>query len=345
MQNMKQIADWTVSENSQLSADFCLLKVHLENELPKIRPGQFVQIRVPNAPNTFLRRPISIHFVDYARHELWLLVQMVGEGTRKLSKMRVGESLNIIYPLGNGFTLPERNCHCGLDPQSPEKDPNVEQHNSVTHHRNAKQGIAGQARNDNGNDAGNGSLLPQTGGQFLLIGGGAGIAPLLYLGKQLCDLGYQPTFLLGGRTQYQLLQLSEFEKYGDVYTTTEDGSHGKKGFVTNHSIIQTYFNDIQSHKHKTQKHFNKTQMYNNPLTHPSPSTLHPTIYVCGPKPMMLAVAKLAKQNDVSCEVSLENRMACGIGACLCCVEKTTFGNACVCTAGPIFNINQLTWQL
>lgn len=283
---MKHIADWTVSENSQLSADFCLLKVCLNDELPEIRPGQFVQILVPNAPHTFLRRPISVHFVDYDRRELWLLVQIVGDGSRQLSKMQVGESLNIVYPLGNGFTLP--------NPSQGEK------------------------------------------GAFLLIGGGAGTAPLLYLGKQLRDLGHQPTFLLGGRTKNQLLQLSEFEKYGEVHTTTEDGSLGEKGFVTNHSIIQMYFNDVQKHKSNMQMHSNgEMQMYLPPLY----------IYVCGPKPMMMAVAKLAKQNDIPCEVSLENRMACGIGACLCCVEKTTYGNACVCTAGPVFNINQLTWQI
>ncbi|GHT44222.1 dihydroorotate dehydrogenase B (NAD(+)), electron transfer subunit [Bacteroidia bacterium] len=283
---MKHIADWTVSENSQLSADFCLLKVRLNDELPEIRPGQFVQILVPNAPHTFLRRPISVHFVDYDRRELWLLVQIVGDGSRQLSKMQVGESLNIVYPLGNGFTLPS--------PSQGER------------------------------------------GAFLLIGGGAGTAPLLYLGKQLRDLGYQPTFLLGGRTKNQLLQLSEFEKYGEVHTTTEDGSFGEKGFVTNHSIIQMYFDDIQKHRFDMQTHSNDgMQMY-------VPSLY---IYVCGPKPMMMAVAKLAKQNDIPCEVSLENRMACGIGACLCCVEKTTYGNACVCTAGPVFNINQLKWQI
>jgi dihydroorotate dehydrogenase electron transfer subunit len=61
--------------------------------------------------------------------------------------------------------------------------------------------------------------------------------------------------------------------------------------------------------------------------------------------MMAAVAKYAKERNINCEVSLENRMACGIGACLCCVEKTVRGNVCVCTEGPVFNINQLTWQI
>lgn len=61
--------------------------------------------------------------------------------------------------------------------------------------------------------------------------------------------------------------------------------------------------------------------------------------------MMVAVAKVAKQKNIPCEVSLENTMACGVGACLCCVEKTTQGHVCVCKEGPIFNIEQLTWQI
>ncbi|MDE6145435.1 MAG: dihydroorotate dehydrogenase electron transfer subunit, partial [Muribaculaceae bacterium] len=68
------------------------------------------------------------------------------------------------------------------------------------------------------------------------------------------------------------------------------------------------------------------------------------VYCCGPAPMMKAVARAAARLGVSCEVSLENVMACGLGACLCCVEKTTRGNVCVCTEGPVFNTNKLLWQ-
>ena len=67
------------------------------------------------------------------------------------------------------------------------------------------------------------------------------------------------------------------------------------------------------------------------------------IYTCGPKLMMVAVAKYAASKEISCEVSLENTMACGIGACLCCVENTVDGHVCVCTEGPIFNTKKLKW--
>ncbi len=151
-------------------------------------------------------------------------------------------------------------------------------------------------------------------GEPLLVGGGVGTAPLLMLGKQFAECGTTPVFLLGARSASGLLQLEEFAKYGRVFTTTEDGSHGERGFVTQHSILKT------------------TEAF-----------CH--IYTCGPTPMMKAVAKFARENGIACEVSLENLMACGIGACLCCVEKTTEGHKCVCTDGPVFNINELTWQL
>ena len=156
------------------------------------------------------------------------------------------------------------------------------------------------------------SLLPEMlPGQFaeLRVDG----SPTTFLGEQLAKKGHKPTFLLGARSDKDLLQLEEFAKYGEVYTTTEDGSHGEKGYVTQHSIL------------------NKVRFEQ--------------IYTCGPKPMMVAVAKYAKSNQIECEVSLENTMACGIGACLCCVENTTEGHLCVCKEGPVFNINKLLWQI
>ena len=93
--------------------------------------------------------------------------------------------------------------------------------------------------------------------------------------------------------------------------TTEDGSEGEKGFVTQHSILQS-------------KKFDN-------------------IAVCGPKPMMMAMASYARKVGTSCEVSLENMMACGLGACLCCVENTVDGNVCVCKEGPVFNVDKLKW--
>lgn len=161
---------------------------------------------------------------------------------------------------------------------------------------------------------GNSFTMPTDSTQkVLLVGGGVGVAPLLYFGKLIKAMGGEPTFLLGARSAKDVLERELFEQVGRVLITTEDGSEGEKGFVTNHSVL-------------AQEHFDR-------------------ISTCGPKPMMMAVARYAFKNDIECEVSLENKMACGVGACLCCVEKTVEGNKCVCKEGPVMNIKKLTWQI
>ena len=256
----KYLLDLTVKSVERIHERYVLIKLTDDKPLPEMLPGQFVEIRVDGSPTTFLRRPISINFVDHEQNELWLLVAAVGEGTKKLAQLQSGDTLNCLLPLGNGFTMPT-----------------------------------------------------SVGEKILLVGGGVGVAPLLYMGAEMQRKGFEPTFLLGARTANDLLMLDNFKRYGRVYVTTEDGSAGEKGFVTNHSLLQ------------------KEQFVR--------------IATCGPTPMMKAVAHYARQADVECEVSLENLMACGLGACLCCVEKTTEGNLCVCKDGPVFNIRKLLWQV
>lgn len=254
----KQIIDLTVRQTVHVHERYVLLKLTHEEPLPEMLPGQFVEVRVDDVPSTFLRRPISIHFVDKEKNELWLLVAAVGDGTRRLARLQPGDTLNCVLPLGNGFTMP----------QSADE-------------------------------------------RLLLVGGGVGVAPLLYMGAEMQQQGCEPTFLLGARSQKDLLMLDEFRKYGRVLVTTEDGSEGERGFVTNHSIL-------------AKEQFTR-------------------IATCGPKPMMVAVARMADKLGIACEASLENMMACGVGACLCCVEKTMEGNLCVCKEGPVFDTKRLLW--
>jgi dihydroorotate dehydrogenase electron transfer subunit len=251
---MKQIIDFTVQENRALSAQTVLLVLHAK-ELPEIRPGQFVNVRVDRSPATLLRRPISVHDAD--KELLYLLVKRVGPGTAALSQLTPGEKLNCILPLGNGFPVPSS-------------------------------------------------------GRHLLLGGGTGVAPLLYLAKEMRRGGAEPVVLIGARTKEEIVRVEEFEKYGRVYCATEDGSCGEKGYPTQHSILKERFDGL---------------------------------FCCGPEAMMRAVARYAKSKGVDYYLSLENTMACGIGACLCCVAETTGGHKCVCTEGPVFHVNELTWQI
>lgn len=252
--------DFTITDKRDLNSRAYLLKLSADQPIPECRPGQFAELEISKATDILLRRPISVNFVDKDNNELWLLIQKAGRGTNALANYIIGDIVNIMLPLGNGFPIPT----------------------SATQ-------------------------------KVLLAGGGVGVAPLLHLGSELKKLHISPVFLLGARTESDLLELEEFQKVGETFVTTEDGSVGEKGFVTQHSIL-------------AQRTFD-------------------SIYVCGPTPMMKAVAKFAKANCVTCFVSLENKMACGLGACLCCVEDTQEGHKCVCTDGPVFNINDLKWQI
>ena len=256
----KYILDLKVRSVEQIHQRYVLIKLTDEKPLPEMLPGQFVEVRVDGSPSTFLRRPISINFVDREQNELWLLVATVVDGTKQMAKLQPGDTLNCVLPLGNTFTMPVSNSQ-----------------------------------------------------RILLVGGGVGVAPLYYLGAEMRRKGIEPTFLLGARTASDLLEIDRFERLGRVFVTTEDGSRGERGFVTQHSLLQHEQFDF--------------------------------ISTCGPKPMMVAVARYARQADTPCEVSLENLMACGLGACLCCVEKTVDGNLCVCKEGPVFNVNRLLWQI
>jgi dihydroorotate dehydrogenase electron transfer subunit len=258
---MKKILDLTLRSTERISDRHVLMKLTHDKPLPEMLPGQFVEVRIDQTPSVFLRRPISICFVDRTANELWLLVATIGDGTRWLGSLQPGDTVNCVLPLGNGFEKPS------------------------------------------GKTAGS---------KLLLIGGGVGVAPLLYLGAMLKDQDREVTFLLGGRSAKDVLLLDEFKKYGRVCVTTEDGTLGEKGFVTNHNVLSDDFDKI---------------------------------YTCGPTPMMKAVARYANEKGIDCEASLENMMACGLGACLCCVEKTTEGNLCVCKEGPVFNIKRLLWQI
>ena len=254
----KYLLDLTVKTVERIHERYVLIKLTDSKPLPEMLPGQFIEVRVDGSSTTFLRRPISINFIDRKQNELWLLVATVGDGTHKLAELKEGDQLNCLLPLGNGFT--------------PVHE----------------------------------------GEKVLLVGGGVGVAPLLYMGAQMQQMGMEPTFLLGARTAKDLLLLDMFNRFGRVLVTTEDGSQGEKGFVTNHSIL-------------SDERFDR-------------------ISTCGPTPMMKAVARYARSKGIDCEASLENLMACGLGACLCCVEKTTEGNLCVCKDGPVFNIKRLLWE-
>ncbi len=159
---------------------------------------------------------------------------------------------------------------------------------------------------------GNGFGMAEKGQRVLVVGGGVGAAPLVMLTRRLLECGVDVTVAIGARSAADLKGVLELYPDAAVKVcSTDDGTEGHPGLITANPV----FNDK-----------------------------YDKIYVCGPTLMMKGVAHIAYEKKIDCEVSLENHMACGLGACLCCVEKTNDGNVCVCTEGPVFNIKRLSWQ-
>lgn len=256
--NVKKVLhDLVILKNEHLNKRHFIMELQAPEPMPGFLPGQFVQVLVKDSPSTFLRRPFSIHEVDPERNTFRLLIQIKGEGTRHLSHVREGEKLNVLYPLGNSFTLP-------------------------------------------------------AGKNVLLIGGGCGVAPLLFLARWLKEQDVKVTILTGWKRKEDIFEKDAYLQCGVVLMTTEDGSEGETGMVTNHSILKTKLN-------------------------------FDWIYCCGPDPMMKAIAKISNEYNINCEVSLENTMACGFGVCLCCITPTNHGNQRVCVEGPVFSTKDLGW--
>ena len=254
---MKEIHDFKLLASHRHGEHYFTLVLRHSplSPMPPVAPGQFVEVKVDGEPDVMLRRPISVHDVDPEAGTLSLLVQVVGKGTRRLSLLTEGDNVNVVYPLGHGFTVD----------------------------------------------------LPAA-SRALLVGGGAGIAPLFYLAKVLKSKGVECTILLGGRTADLIPVRDEFSPFGSLCMATDDGSLGHKGLV---------------------------------ISHPAFNEQYDMIYTCGPTPMMKAVAHSAAERGIRCEVSLENMMACGVGACLCCVTDTDDGHRCVCKDGPVFDISSM----
>lgn len=178
---------------------------------------------------------------------------------------------------------------------------------------------------------GTGFSLPSRKGTQFLIAGGIGVAGLFALGQRMKALGLQCTVFIGGKTKEHILCVDEFQRLGaDVHTATEDGSLGFRGMVTD--MVQSSLRG-----------------------HPNPSGF----FACGPVDMLKAIAVIAQSQSIPCQVSMESRMACGVGACLGCVIRTkgklplksheaalpgrgvSFRR--VCKEGPIFDCKEVDW--
>ena len=155
---------------------------------------------------------------------------------------------------------------------------------------------------------GNGYNLTLSGDKPVLIGGGVGVPPMYLLAKRLIEKGVKPTVILGFNNKDEIFYEKEFAGLGlDVLVTTVDGSYGIKGFVTDamNDLSYTYF------------------------------------YSCGPEPMLKAIYD---KSTTEGELSFEERMGCGFGACMGCSCKTKYGNKRICKDGPVLRKEEILWQ-
>lgn len=221
-------------------------------------PGQFVHIR---ANGFTLRRPISICGIDPEKGTLRIVFEIRGEGTDAISRLNTGDCIDMLAPLGHGFTI----------------DPNFN--------------------------------------KVVLIGGGIGTPPMLPLAR---IFGEKAVAISGFRNASAAILQDDFARTGaQTILCTDDGSAGIHGFVTQ------------------------------PLGDLLKSEKIDAVYACGPTPMLKNIAAMCLESGIFCEISLEERMACGIGACLGCACKTKRNDekyfAHVCKDGPVFNAEEVLW--
>lgn len=246
----------TVTENKKLTDTVRRFVLTTDEKLPEIKCGQFLHLRVGG--EFLLRRPFCIHKFD--EHSITLIVAEVGGGTKKMSQFKVGEKVNAILPIGNGFTLGEN-------------------------HR-----------------------------KIVLLGGGVGCAPLTtvpisYPGKEYISY-------IGFSNAGAVMLEEDFAAFGKTVVCTDDGSAGRKGYVTD--VLRA---DIKKIKPDV-------------------------ILVCGPTPMMKAAAKLSLDTKIPAYMSGETRMGCGVGACLVCAcavknQDGTISHKRACVDGPVFNLEDI----
>ena len=252
--------------NERATDAYFRLLVRAPEIAPLIQPGQFAHVRIPPLKDALLRRPFSIF--QSGGETFSILYKAVGKGTEALSRMRAGEELSVIAPLGHGFTVP-----------SP------------------------------------GGETP------LLVAGGYGMAAMYLLAERSPQKGI---VFVGGRRRVDILCEKDFTALGwEVRVTTEDGSHGEKGLVTQPLLAA--------------------------LRTPHSALRTPKLFACGPTPMLKAVGKLAAEFNLPAELSMDEHMCCGVGVCLTCVIPIKSGEGWeyqrTCTEGPVFDSRQLLWEV
>lgn len=262
------LEDATILEHVEMgNSQFGIRRLVFKTKIAKeAQPGQFIQLKVSSEMDPLLRRPISIAGIEQDKEQITLFYRLKGRGTKVLAEAKPGDKLNLLGPLGHGFTVPQS-------------------------------------------------------GPLYLVAGGIGAFPLLPLAQKALAKGAEVRLFWGGENQSFLEStgLNLWKALGiEVEVSTLDGSLGMQGTVLD--LLR---------KHKLEK-FGR-------------------VAVCGPQPMMAAVNAFYENTALEVEVSLEERMGCGVGACLGCVctlrdEQGKLRRGKVCKDGPVFKAKEVVWN-
>jgi len=255
--------DTLITKKRHLSQDYFSLTFSPVSRADRCGPGQFIHLLLPSTDVTF-RRAFSVASVSEDSKELEIIFRVVGRGTTLLADLAKGDRVNILAPLGNGFTIPRKSE------------------------------------------------------RVLLIGGGIGFPPMLFLASRLLAKGHAAdkiVFFYGGRSKDDLLERTRIKKLGvRFHPVTEDGSFGEKGLVT--QPVERVISETTGERMR--------------------------MYACGPEPMLKAVETLGVKYGIPGEISVEAPMPCGFGVCLGCVLPLTAGGYTrVCTDGPVYPFGEV----
>jgi dihydroorotate dehydrogenase electron transfer subunit len=256
----------------EVAPNIYLMRLKAPEIVQDALPGQFIHIKCSKDNYPLLRRPLSIHQIDKEKGEIFILFQIMGEGTKLLADRTIGDDLDIMGPIGNGFNI------------YPESK------------------------------------------KIVIAGGGMGVAPLLALCEELIRQGKEVRVLIGALKKELVIGEESFKILGaKVDVVTDDGSYKHKGLVPD--LLE---GTIEG------------------------GWLADQIFACGPKPMLRKINEIALKENIDYQASLEERMACGIGACLGCVcriktknkkeDKVKYEYKRICVDGPIFEGSEVVWD-
>ena len=253
---MKQICAPIIS-NDELIPGIFLMTMEAPDIVRIARPGQFVMVDCGD--DFLINRPLSIHRMEKPS-KMSILYALAGEGTRNLSMQKTGDTVRLIGPLGNGFSIDT----------------------------NSKK--------------------------LLLVAGGIGIAPMVFLAENAIAKGKSVNLIIGASTSSLLYPLKLLPPVDNIAVTTEDGTAGTNGLVTD--MLLDFIDDADR------------------------------IFACGPISMYKTIYESAKLEGQKrhIEISMEVRMGCGMGMCYGCSIKTVNGMRLVCHDGPVFNMEEIFWE-